>query len=126
MVMNDSNEVLLIKRRDDPFKDWWAIPGGFVDAGETLEQAARRELMEEAGISVDQLTYVSSINHDYVYQDVIYNVTVPIFVGKLPKGAKVKIGEEATAAGFFSKETIPLERIAFDNLRQFIKDHFKI
>ena len=44
-------KVLLIQRAKDPFKDAWALPGGFVDENETLEYAALRELKEETGIS---------------------------------------------------------------------------
>lgn len=42
-------QVLLIKRRDDPFAGKWALPGGYVNEGETPEAAARRELYEETG-----------------------------------------------------------------------------
>ena len=45
--------VLLIERKGDPFAGSWALPGGFVNEGETLEQAARRELQEETNVKVD-------------------------------------------------------------------------
>jgi len=48
-------EILLIKRREDPFKEMWALPGGFMEMNETLEAAARRELKEETGIDAGEL-----------------------------------------------------------------------
>jgi len=51
-------KVLLIQRKNEPFAGRWALPGGFVDVGETPEQAARRELEEETGlanVSLEQL-----------------------------------------------------------------------
>ncbi|NDJ33921.1 MAG: NUDIX hydrolase [Chloroflexi bacterium] len=48
-LAEDTLTVLLIQRHNEPFAAMWALPGGFVDAGETLEEAARRELTEETG-----------------------------------------------------------------------------
>jgi len=48
-------EILLIQRKDSPFKDMWALPGGFMEMEESLEEAARRELLEETGIHAGEL-----------------------------------------------------------------------
>lgn len=47
--------VVLIKRGNEPFKDFYALPGGFVEPGETLEEACRREMLEETGLAVVNL-----------------------------------------------------------------------
>jgi 8-oxo-dGTP diphosphatase len=52
---SDAVSVLLIKRKYEPFKNCWAIPGGFVLENESLEEAVKRELQEETGISVNYL-----------------------------------------------------------------------
>ena len=47
--------VLLVKRKNEPFKGQWVLPGGFVDDGEELETAAIRELQEETSLKMDSL-----------------------------------------------------------------------
>lgn len=53
VVSRPNGEVLLIRRGNDPFKGFWALPGGFMEMDETLEQCAVRELQEETGLQVD-------------------------------------------------------------------------
>ena len=52
--------VLLIQRKKHPFKDYWAIPGGFLDIHESLEDGARRELKEETNVDADYLKQVQA------------------------------------------------------------------
>jgi 8-oxo-dGTP diphosphatase len=53
--MEEVPEILLVQRKDPPFKDMWALPGGFMEMDETLEEAARRELLEETAIEAGEL-----------------------------------------------------------------------
>ena len=58
VVLDPKGRVLLIKRGRPPFEGQYALPGGFVDVGETVEDACRRELMEETGVKAGKLTLV--------------------------------------------------------------------
>ncbi len=58
VIFDGEARVLLIRRKNEPFKGAYALPGGFVDIGETTEAACRREVLEEAGIVVDRLHLV--------------------------------------------------------------------
>lgn len=58
VVMDANGQVLLIRRKYPPHKGSYALPGGFLEAGETVEEACRRELREETGMSVGKLRLV--------------------------------------------------------------------
>ncbi len=67
IIVLRGEEVLLIKRGKPPAQNAWSLPGGGQEIGETAEAAARRELLEETGLSVGKLTliaHVDSIHHD--------------------------------------------------------------
>ena len=56
----NQNEILLIQRKNEPFKDYWALPGGFVDENEDLEEAAKRELKEETNVTVSEVVQIGA------------------------------------------------------------------
>jgi ADP-ribose pyrophosphatase YjhB (NUDIX family) len=78
IITDEKNQVLFIKRAKDPRKGFLALPGGFVDPGESAEKAAARECKEETGLSVTSLTYLTSFPNTYEYKTVQY-VTCDIF-----------------------------------------------
>ena len=53
LILNDKNEILLVKRAWHPYKGLWDVPGGFIEGGEHPEDACRREVLEELGVEVE-------------------------------------------------------------------------
>lgn len=74
-IADDDLKVLLIRRGLEPYKDCWALPGGFVDINESLEQAAARELQEEVGVT-------------NVYLEQLYTFGAP---GRDPRGRVISV-----------------------------------
>jgi 8-oxo-dGTP diphosphatase len=111
--------VLLIERGREPFKNKWALPGGFVDLDETLEKACIRELEEETGLQVEkmqQFRAYDAIDRDPRHRtiSVVYSVQL---AGKMP----VKGNDDAAQARWFSIDDMP--ELAFDHA-EILNDFF--
>ena len=105
--------VLLIKRRNQPFKGRWAIPGGFIGIDEELQDAAARELQEEtglAGVKLQQLRAFGKCGRDPRGRQ----ITI-VFAGIAKKGAaKIRAGDDAAEARWFGIDKLP-DNLAFDH-----------
>jgi ADP-ribose pyrophosphatase YjhB (NUDIX family) len=75
---NNKDHILLVKRGKMPRKGFLAVPGGFVDPGESAEEAAFRECQEEIGLTPTSIEYLTSATNNYQYKDIDY-VTCDIF-----------------------------------------------
>lgn len=112
-VLLKGREVLLIRRGRDPFKGSWALPGGFVEVGERVEDACRRELVEETGLRGDVVDLLG------VYSDPArdprgHTVSV-VYVCKVGGIVQVEAGDDAEEAKWFSLDAPPA--LAFDHAR---------
>jgi 8-oxo-dGTP diphosphatase len=109
IVANDKRELLLVKRAQEPAKDMWCFPIGFAECGESIEDAARRELKEEAGIdgAILRIIDVFSENSD-VYGDVL----VVTFEGERLSGTE-KAGDDAIDCAYFPLTNLP--KLAFSS-----------
>jgi 8-oxo-dGTP diphosphatase len=110
--------LLLVRRGQEPFKDMWAIPGGFKRPVETLDEAARRELSEETGVDVPSLLTQFGAYGDPGRDPRMNVVTVAYLAVPRDVGAIVA-GTDAAHAALVSAADVLAERIelAFDHLR---------
>lgn len=113
-VLLKGDEILLIRRGRDPFKGSWALPGGFVDVGETTEDACLRELVEETGLKgivVGLLGVYSDPERDPRHHTV--SVVYVCGVGGIMPG--IEAGDDAEEARWFPLDALP--PLAFDHGR---------
>ncbi|CDO04358.1 nucleoside triphosphate pyrophosphohydrolase [Oceanobacillus picturae] len=109
IVLNEKQEILLIKGP----KRGWEMPGGQVEEGESLKQAAIRETMEESGIEVEITRFCG------MFQNVERSICNTLFLAK-PIGGKPTISPESLKVGFFPIEQA-LKMVTLKNFRQRIE-----
>ncbi len=106
-------KLLLVNRRNEPFKGMWCLPGGFVDIHEELDDAVARELQEETGLTGLRLEQVRTFGK--CGRDPRGRVITVTYMGIVQKGAdKVNAGDDAAKAKWFDIDKLP-ERLAFDH-----------
>jgi len=124
LISKNNNNVLLIKRKNNPFQNCWAFPGGFVDMDETLEHAALRELNEETSISnvgLTQFKAFSAINRDPRGR----NIAVVFWSLINEEDVLPKAGDDAKEVAWFNLNNLPT--LAFDHkiiIEELIKEKF--
>ncbi len=116
IIIETGGGVVLIKRKNPPHG--WALPGGFVDYGESLEQAAIREAREETGLAV-QLRRQFHTYSDPARDSRLHTIST-VFIATA-QGAPTA-GDDAAEAAIFTEENLP--DLVFDH-RQILTDYFR-
>jgi 8-oxo-dGTP diphosphatase len=119
-----TDEILLIKRRTVPFRDYWALPGGRVDPGETVEQTILREVKEETGLDITIVTKIGDYHEQGVQNGVAYDYYPACFLVKVVGGEIRKQESEIEEIKLFSLRDVPAT-LAFEHA-QMIKDYLTI
>jgi 8-oxo-dGTP diphosphatase len=118
ILQRDSN-VLMIRRKNDPFKNYLALPGGFVNEGETIEEAMKREALEETSLEVEPIEILGAYSDPK--RDPRKHIVTVVFVGIIV-GGNSKAGDDAAEVEWIKLVDIQKQQIAFDHA-QILRDY---
>jgi 8-oxo-dGTP pyrophosphatase MutT (NUDIX family) len=109
LVVDNENRLLLMKRTDS---GCWGLPGGSVEPGEEVEEAAKRETLEETGLQINGMTLFGLFSGEdlhYIYPngDEVYNVTI-VYLSHYTRGT-VRINQEHSEWSWFNVADIPID-----------------
>ncbi len=120
VAVDSKDRMVLVKRSVEPKKGFWCLPGGFIELGETPEQAALRELKEETGLSgrINMLLGVTSSSNVQYQTVLVVGYLVTSYSGIL------RAGDDASDVACFRTDELP--EIAFDSHLKFIRTYHAI
>jgi ADP-ribose pyrophosphatase YjhB (NUDIX family) len=111
------DQLVITRRGFEPYKGWLASPGGFVDYGESLENAFIREMREELNLEINNLEYFCSYCDRYNYHEVEYQTSVAYFLTSLADLNWIQAGDDVSEVMIKRSEEIDPANFAFDGDR---------
>ena len=126
-IIQMDTQILLVKRKNEPFRGYMAIPGGFVNEGETVEDAAaKREVREETSLDIE-LVDILGVYSD-PERDPRGHIMSTVFIAYVPvnrnKSVEALAADDASELEWIDLEAIPNEKFAFDHKR-ILMDYIK-
>lgn len=114
IILQRESKVLMIRRKKDPFMGKLALPGGFVNEGETVEEAARREALEETSLQVDPIEILGVYSDPK--RDPRKHVMSVVFVGIVAGGSQLA-GDDAEDIEWVDPDQVDSSQVAFDHMK---------
>lgn len=117
-IQNENGDLLVCRRKKDPAKGTLDLPGGFADMNETVEDAVRREIMEELNLSVTNIQYFQSIPNEYLYSGMVIHTLDFLFFCKVDNFRNMKAMDDVSEAFFKPVNTISPQDFGLNSIKK--------
>ncbi|MDR2927697.1 MAG: NUDIX domain-containing protein [Cytophagaceae bacterium] len=121
LVTNDAGELLFTVRAFEPDKGMLDLPGGFVDPGESVEEALYRELKEELNLDVTDACYLVSFPNEYLFSGITVFTADISFVCKVNDLSVIQQADDVSGYVFVSPENVDYSKIGGKSIRKIVK-----
>ena len=118
LIVNEKNELLVVKRKNNPGKDMLDLPGGFVDMDENGEEGMAREVKEETGLEVTEVTYQFSFPNTYLYSSFLVHTLDMFFKVSVKDLSHIEAMDDAAAYYWIPITEIDINKFAFDSVKR--------
>ena len=118
LIVNEKDELLVVRRKNDPGKDMLDMPGGFADMDETGEEAMAREVKEETGLEATEVIYQFSYPNTYLYSGFLVHTLDMFFKVKVKDLSHIEAMDDAAAYYWIPFSEIDIDKFAFDSIKK--------
>jgi len=120
IIRNEKNEILFTIRKHDPAAGMLDLPGGFVDLGETAEDAVKREIFEELNLEINKTEFVGTFTNKYLYARIEYQTLDLVYNCSVESFEELKVADDVSGYVFLDAAKVRHEEIGLESIRKIV------
>jgi mutator protein MutT len=120
IIRNLNNEVLFTVRKHNPAAGMLDLPGGFVDLGETAEEAILREIKEELNLIINKMEFVGTFTNKYIYGEIEYQTLDMVFNCSVDSFLELQVADDVSDYVFRNPATVDSSEIGLDSIKRIV------
>jgi len=120
LIRNLKNEILFTVRKHDPAAGMLDLPGGFIDLGETAEDAVKREIFEELNLKVNRTEFVGTFTNRYLYSGIEYQTLDLVYNCFVESFEELKAADDVSGVVFSYPAAVKPEEIGLESIRKIV------